>query len=255
MLRDYPTPSKPASGGLAKGAIHDQQIQAARRVRAWASPMIAAGPSLAKPVKHTRHTAARHAGVRGNANNAEIEALKAQVEALTGPPRRAGAELRAGDRRRSTTRPMQAAAAQATALAGPDHRPLPRRRRYRPRSRPSWHRCPSRRAASAGPNDTSISGRMYFNFSNVNQKVERRSDHRRHCRERHRLRHQALLSRASITPVQPDLLGEPDDGRVERRGFHIQLQLQHQLGADACQFDRARRQAASTSRRPTSRPS
>jgi hypothetical protein len=129
--------------------------------------MIAAGPALAKPVKHTRHTAARHAAVRGNATNAQIDALKAQVEALT-------ARLDAQEQNSAQTTAQlsqatnAAAAAQATAQqaqtqAAAAQTQVPTEVKTQlasayPKSRFGW----------AG--DTSISGRMYFNFSNISQK-------------------------------------------------------------------------------------
>jgi len=130
--------------------------------------MIAAGPALAKPVKHV---AKRHAAVRSNGTNAQIEALKAQVEALTA---RLDAQEQSSAQTTAQLSQAQnaAAAAQATAAqaqttaaaAQTQAAAVPTEVKTQLASQ-----LPKQKLAWA--NDTSISGRMYFNFSNMNQKL------------------------------------------------------------------------------------
>jgi len=130
--------------------------------------MIAAGPALAKPVKHA---AKRHAAVRSNGTNAQIEALKAQVEALTA---RLDAQEQSSAQTTAQLSQAQnaAAAAQATAAqaqttaaaAQTQAAAVPTEVKTQLASQ-----LPKQKLAWA--NDTSISGRMYFNFSNMNQKL------------------------------------------------------------------------------------
>ncbi|WBO23180.1 hypothetical protein [Sphingomonas abietis] len=122
--------------------------------------MIAAGPALAKPVKHIRHAAAK------SNSNAEIDALKAQVEALTArldAQEQNSAQATAAINQAST----QAAAAQASAQAAQTQAvaaqtAVPTEVKTQLASLP--------KPKNAWANDTSISGRMYFNFSNISMK-------------------------------------------------------------------------------------
>jgi hypothetical protein len=129
--------------------------------------MIAAGPALAKPVKHA---AKRHAAVRSNGTNAQIEALKAQVEALTA---RLDAQEQSSAQTTAQLSQAQnaAAAAQATAAqaqttaaaAQTQAAAVPAEVKTQLASQ-----LPKQKMAWA--NDTTISGRMYFNFSNISAK-------------------------------------------------------------------------------------
>ena len=130
--------------------------------------MIAAGPALAKPVKHvTKHHAARSAG-----SNAEIEALKAQVEALTARldaqeqnSAQATAQINHANDAAAAAQ-ATAAQAQTTAVAAQSQAAeVPAQVKTQLASQ-----LPKEKFAWA--NSTSISGRMYFNFSNVTQKID-----------------------------------------------------------------------------------
>ncbi len=129
--------------------------------------MIAAGPALAKPVKkHTAHRAAAHS----NAHNAEIEALKAQVEALT-------ARLDAQEQNSAQTAAAlnqaqnTAAAAQATATQAQTTAAAAQTQVASVPTEVKTQLAALPKPKNAWANDTVISGRMYFNFSNVDQKV------------------------------------------------------------------------------------
>jgi hypothetical protein len=127
--------------------------------------MIAAGPALAKPAKHARHAAAR-----GNGNSAEIEALKAQVEALTArldAQEQSSAQATAQiNQAQNTAAAAQATAAEAqttAAAAQTQAAAVPAQVKTQlaaqlPKEKFAW------------ANSTSISGRMYFNFSNIDAK-------------------------------------------------------------------------------------
>ncbi len=121
---------------------------------------IAAGPTLAKPVKHVHHAAA-------STNNAEIEALKAQVEALTArldaQEQNSAQATAAINHASDQAAAAQATAAQAQTTATAAQTQVPTEVKTQLASLP--------KPKNAWANDTSISGRMYFNFSNVNQKV------------------------------------------------------------------------------------
>lgn len=127
--------------------------------------MIAAGPALAKPVKHARHAAAR-----GNSQSAEIEALKAQVEALT-----ARLDAQEQNSAQATAQINQAqntaAAAQATATQAQTTAAAAQTQAAEVPAQVKTQlaaQLPKEKFAWA--NSTSISGRMYFNFSNIDQK-------------------------------------------------------------------------------------
>jgi hypothetical protein len=130
--------------------------------------MIAAGPALAKPVKHV---AKRHTAARSNGNNAEIEALKAQVQALTARldaqeqtaaqtnAQLSQAQNAAAAAQATATQAQTAAAAAQTQAAAVPTEVKTQLASQLPKQKLAW------------ANDTSISGRMYFNFSNADQKI------------------------------------------------------------------------------------
>ena len=130
--------------------------------------MIAAGPALAKPVKHT---AKRHVAARSNGTNAEIEALKAQVEALTARldaqeqnSAQATAQINnaqnvAAAAQATAAQAQTTAAAAQTQVAAVPTEVKKQLATQLPKEKFAW------------ANNTSISGRMYFNFSNVTQKL------------------------------------------------------------------------------------
>jgi hypothetical protein len=130
--------------------------------------MIAAGPALAKPAKHT---AKRHAAARSSGTSAEISALKAQVEALTArldaQEQNAAQTTAQVNMAQNTAAAAQATAAQAqttAAAAQTQVAEVPTQVKTQlaaqlPKEKFAW------------ANSTSISGRMYFNFSNVEQKI------------------------------------------------------------------------------------
>lgn len=128
--------------------------------------MIAAGPALAKPVKHTRHVAAK-----GSSRDAEIEALKAQVEALT-------ARLDAQEQNSAQATAQinhandAAAAAQATAAQAQTTAVAAQTQAAAVPAQVKTQlaaQLPKEKFAWAA--NTSISGRMYFNFSNIDAKA------------------------------------------------------------------------------------
>jgi len=131
--------------------------------------MIAAGPALAKPVKHAakRHTAA----ARSNGNSAEIEALKAQVQALTArldaqeqSSAQTSAQLSQAQNAAAAAQATAAQAQTAAAAAQTQAAAVPTEVKTQLATQ-----LPKQKLAWA--NDTSISGRMYFNFSNMDQKL------------------------------------------------------------------------------------
>lgn len=125
--------------------------------------MMAAGtaPALAKkPVHHAAHRAAGGQSAEINALKAQVEALTARLDAQEQNSAQATAQINnaqnqaAAAQAAAATATTQVAAAQAavpievkTALAA------------QPKPKPQWF------------DSTSISGRMYFNFSNLDQKV------------------------------------------------------------------------------------
>jgi type II secretory pathway pseudopilin PulG len=125
--------------------------------------MIAAGPALARPVKHSRHAAAH----RSSGGSAEIEALKAQVEALTArldaQEQNAAQATAQINQAQSTAAAAQMTATQAQTTAAATQTQVPTEVKTQLASMP--------KPKNAWANDTVISGRMYFNFSNVSQKV------------------------------------------------------------------------------------
>lgn len=125
--------------------------------------MIATGPALAKPVKHKAHKVA----ARSNAQSAEIEALKAQVEALTArldaQEQNTAQTTAAISNAQSTAAAAQATATQAQAQVATAQASVPTEVKTQLAAMP--------KQKNAWANDTVISGRMYFNFSNINQSV------------------------------------------------------------------------------------
>jgi hypothetical protein len=133
--------------------------------------MIVAGatPAIAKPVRHAKH-ATKHVTARANPRNAEIDALRQQVQALTArldaqeqSSQQTAAQINqaqtqaAAAQTAAQSAQTQAAAAQTQAAAVPTEVKTQLASAY-PKKQYGW----------AG--DTSVSGRMYFNFSNINQK-------------------------------------------------------------------------------------
>ncbi|MDH7639745.1 hypothetical protein [Sphingomonas oryzagri] len=125
--------------------------------------MIAAGPALAKPVKHKAHKAV----ARSNSQNAEIEALKAQVEALTArldaQEQNSAQATAAINNAQNTAAAAQATATQAQAQVATAQAAVPGEVKTQLAAMP--------KPKNAWANDTVISGRMYFNASTMTQKV------------------------------------------------------------------------------------
>lgn len=129
--------------------------------------MIAAGPALAKPVK----PAAKHRAAHSNGSNAEIAALRAQVEALTARldaqeqnSAQATAQINhandaAAAAQATAAQAQTTAAAAQTQVAAVPAQVKTQLAAQLPKEKFAW------------ANSTSISGRMYFNFSNVTQKL------------------------------------------------------------------------------------
>lgn len=124
--------------------------------------MIAAGPALAKPVKHKAHKAV----ARSNSQNAEIEALKAQVEALTArldaQEQNSAQATAAINNAQNTAAAAQATATQAQTQVTAAQAAVPGEVKTQLAAMP--------KPKNAWANDTVISGRMYFNASNISEK-------------------------------------------------------------------------------------
>lgn len=122
--------------------------------------MIAAGPALAKPVKH------RAAAHRGTNRDAEIDALKAQVEALTArldaQEQNSAQATAAINQAQNTAAAAQATATQAQTQVATAQAAVPGEVKTQLAALP--------KAKNAWANDTVVSGRMYFNYSNVDAK-------------------------------------------------------------------------------------
>lgn len=122
---------------------------------------VGASPALAKPVKHTKHVAAK-----ADSRDSEIKALREQIEALTQrldlteqSQAQATAAINSAQSQAATAATAaQAAQTQAAAAQAAVPTEVKTALAKQPKAKNEW------------ANTTSISGRMYFNFSNIDQK-------------------------------------------------------------------------------------
>ena len=123
---------------------------------------VGASPALAKPVKHTKHVAAK-----ADTRDSEIKALREQIEALTqrlDTTEQSQAQASAAAQAAQTQAATAATAAQAAQTqAAAAQAAVPTEVKTALAKQP--------KAKNAWANDTSVSGRMYFNFSNIDQKT------------------------------------------------------------------------------------
>ena len=124
----------------------------------------AAGAEAA-PARHHAHHVAKHAAARPNAEKGEVDALKAQVAELTARLDAQEEAQRATQAQASVAQTQAADAsvkadtAESTALAAQNAAPAQVAAAIGklPKPKPTW------------ADSTTVSGRMYFNFSNINQ--------------------------------------------------------------------------------------
>lgn len=122
---------------------------------------VGASPALARPVKHAKHVAAK-----ADSRDAEIKELREQIEALTQrldlteqSQAQATAAINSAQSQAATAATTaQAAQTQAAAAQAAVPTEVKTALAKQPKAKNAW------------ANDTSISGRMYFNFSNIDQK-------------------------------------------------------------------------------------
>jgi len=126
---------------------------------------MSAGAAHAKPVKHrATHKAAASAG-----QSEEIRALKAQIEALNA---RLDAQEASQHATQASAEQAQAQAAAAATQAQQAQTQIAEQTQAMPAQVKDQVKTAMNSAPKQWFNDTSISGRMYFNFSNINQKVD-----------------------------------------------------------------------------------
>ena len=151
-----------------RGGVYEKGLQMTSKFNLLAGAglgvaMLAVGasPALAKPVKHTKHVAAK-----ADTRDSEIKALREQIEALTQrldlteqSQAQATAAINAAQAQAATAATTaQAAQTQAAAAQQAVPTEVKTALAKQPKPKNEW------------ANSTSISGRMYFNFSNIDQK-------------------------------------------------------------------------------------
>ncbi len=122
---------------------------------------VGASPALAKPVKHTKHVAAK-----ADTRDTEIKELREQIEALTQrldvteqSQAQATAAINSAQSQAATAATAaQAAQTQAAAAQAAVPTEVKTALAKQPKAKNEW------------TNSTSVSGRMYFNFSNIDAK-------------------------------------------------------------------------------------
>ena len=162
MERVYRTPD------TRRGGVHEKGLSMTSKFNLLAGAgvgiammAVGASPALAKPVKHTKHVAAK-----ADTRDSEIKALREQVEALTQrldlteqSQAQATAAINSAQSQAATAATTaQAAQTQAAAAQAAVPTEVKTALAKQPKPKNEW------------ANNTSISGRMYFNFSNIDQK-------------------------------------------------------------------------------------